>query len=259
MSLENEVPTSPWLLRAHIGGTQQIHEVVVSLVPCTGAFGRSQLLKLDPHIVVTNLTGLPLQLRQCTHPKPVSGGPISLVFIYIVGISFHMYRFHRLPSSPGLFLFGEYGSMQGLRHLLVWAVQVVQSGAAKLLQAVSSRKIASPFGGEQMGKSGLRATKTLEEGSKEAVKQVKSRLHSALSARVKSTKGRKLLSMPSSSLARSDSYQASPSRVWLNAIIASLSRSISTPLLLKTTYFYLRIRWWSQAALFETGRLITSV
>lgn len=70
--LDGDVPNSPWLLRAHVCGTQQIHEAVVSITTCTGAFGRSKLLKLEPHIVISNLTGFPIQLLQCIQPSQVS-------------------------------------------------------------------------------------------------------------------------------------------------------------------------------------------
>ena len=69
--LDSDMPNENWILRAHISGTQQIHEAVVSVASCTGAFGRSKLLKLEPHIIISNLTGLPIQLLQCLPPSQV--------------------------------------------------------------------------------------------------------------------------------------------------------------------------------------------
>jgi len=69
VSLDSDAPNTQWILRATIGQTGQVHEALVSVTTCTGAFGRSKILKLEPHIVVSNLTGFRLLLHQCLPPS----------------------------------------------------------------------------------------------------------------------------------------------------------------------------------------------
>ncbi len=61
----------PVLIRALTPEFGQVHEVVARME--STSFQMSHVLRLEPHIIVSNRTGVPLQLLQC---RPVKVGVV---------------------------------------------------------------------------------------------------------------------------------------------------------------------------------------
>lgn len=57
--------SQPLLIRSRVAGLDAVTEVMLRIESAGSAFGRTQLLRLEPFVVVSNRTGVPMQLLQC--------------------------------------------------------------------------------------------------------------------------------------------------------------------------------------------------
>lgn len=78
----------PVLLRAEVRENNVVYEVIARLE--VTAFKNSQVLRLEPHVVVTNRTAVPLQLLQCrtAAPAPLAAAASGVVVVPEGGVSF---------------------------------------------------------------------------------------------------------------------------------------------------------------------------
>ena len=57
--------SQPILIRSQVVGLDLVTEVMLRIEGAGSGFGRTQLLRLEPFLVVSNRTGMPMQLLQC--------------------------------------------------------------------------------------------------------------------------------------------------------------------------------------------------
>lgn len=62
----------PLLIRSMVVGLDTVTEVMLRIEGAGSGFGRTQLLRLEPFVVLSNRTGLPMQLLQCCVRAPKS-------------------------------------------------------------------------------------------------------------------------------------------------------------------------------------------